>query len=94
MDFDWSDPPFSPKDAPTIREIEESLEDPHGLRFFPDSPRFAKSSRTFALGKTLAGRGIFCVYRTDGKKVRVIAARQMTEEEDTFYERKAQEAAS
>jgi uncharacterized DUF497 family protein len=91
MEFDWSDPPFSPKDAPTIREIEESLEDPNGLRFFPDSPRFAREARTFSLGKTLTGRGIFCVYRSDGKKVRVLAARQMTEEEENFYERKVQE---
>ena len=91
MDFDWSDPPFNPKDAPTIREIEESLEDPHGLRFYPDSPRFATASRIFSMGKTLSERGIFTVYRTDGKKTRVIAARQMTEEEDNFYERKVQE---
>lgn len=91
MEYDWSDPPFSAKDAPTIREIEEALEDPHGLRFYPDSARFATASRIFAMGKTLAGRGIFTVYRTDGKKIRVIAARQMTEEEDNFYERKVQE---
>jgi uncharacterized protein len=91
MDFDWSDPPFNPKDAPTIREIEESFEDPHGLRLFPDSPRFAEKSRAFCLGKTLTGRGVFCVYRSDGKEVRVIAARQMTEEEDYFYDRKVSE---
>ena len=77
MDFDWSDPPFNPKDAPTIREIEESFEDPHGLRLFPDSPRFATESRTFCLGRTLTSRGIFSVYRSDGKQVRVIAARQI-----------------
>jgi uncharacterized DUF497 family protein len=92
MDFDWSDPPFSPKDAPTIREIEEAFEDPHGLRFFPDSARFAKESRAFCLGRTLTARPLFCVYRADGKKVRVISARQMTEEEDNFYERKVQQA--
>ena len=91
MEFDWSDPPFNPKDAPTIREIEESFEDPHGLRLFPDSTRFAKESRAFSLGKTLTGRGIFSVYRSDGKKVRVIGARQMTEEEDYFYDRKVSE---
>jgi uncharacterized DUF497 family protein len=92
MDFDWTNPPFSPKDAPTIREIEEAFEDPHGLRFIPDSPRFAKESRAFCLGQTLTGRGLFCVYRADGKKVRVMSARQMTEEEDHFYERKRQQA--
>jgi uncharacterized DUF497 family protein len=88
MDFDWSDPPFNEKGAPTIREIEESFEDPHGIRLFPDSSRFAKESRAFCLGKTLTGRGIFNVYRSDGKQVRVIASRQMTEEEDYFYDRK------
>jgi uncharacterized protein len=88
MDFDWSDPPFNPKDAPTIHEIEESFEDPHGIRLFPDSARFAKESRAFCLGKTLSGRGILSLYRSDGKKVRVISARQMTEEEDYFYDRK------
>ncbi len=91
MDFDWSDPPFSPKDAPTIREIEEAFEDPHGLRFVPDSLRFAKASRAFCLGQTLTGRGLFCVYRADGKKVRVISARQMTEEEQNYYDRKVAE---
>ena len=91
MEFDWTDPPFNPKDAPTIREIEESIEDPHGLRFFPDSQRFADESRTFSLGKTLTGRGIFSVYRADGKKFRVIAARQMSEEEEAYFERKMQE---
>src|ERR1017187_4065073 len=64
MDFDWSDPPFNPKDSPTIREIEESFEDPLGIRLFPDSPRFAKESRAFCLGRTLTGRGIFNVYRS------------------------------
>lgn len=91
MDFDWSDPPFEAKAAPTLREIEESFEDPHSLRLFPDSARFATESRTFCLGKTLTGRGVFSVYRADGKKIRVISARQMTEEEDYFYERKLHE---
>ena len=91
MEFDWSDPPFNPKDAPTIREIEETFEDPHGIRLFPDSARFAEESRAFCLGKTLTGRGIFCVYRSDGKQFRVIGARQMTEEEEYFYSRKLSE---
>ena len=91
MEFDWSDPPFNPKDAPTIREIEESFEDPHGIRLFPDSARFASESRAFSLGRTLSGRGMFVVYRSDGKKIRVIAARPMTEEEEYFYDRKVSE---
>jgi uncharacterized DUF497 family protein len=91
MDFDWSDPPFDVNQAPSLQEIEESFEDPHGLRFFPDSQRFAKESRAFSLGKTLAGRGIFSLYRSDGRNVRVIAARPMTEEEQYFYQRKVAE---
>jgi uncharacterized DUF497 family protein len=60
----------------------------------PDSARFAEESRAFCLGKTLTGRGIFSVYRADGKQVRVIGARQMTEEEDYFYDRKVSEWSS
>lgn len=74
-----------------MKEIEESFEDPHSLRLFPDAPRFNEESRAFCLGKTLTGRGIFSVFRADGKRLRVISARSMTEEEDYFYERKLQE---
>ena len=91
MDFDWSNLPFDGEEAPTMREIEEAFEDPHSLRLFPDAPRFAEESRAFCLGKTLNGRGIFSVFRADGKRVRVICARTMTEEEDYFYERKLRE---
>ena len=91
MEFDWSDPPFNPKDSPTLREIEESFEDPLGIRLIPDSGRFANESRAFCLGRTLTGRGIFSVYRSDGKRVRVIGSRSMTEEEDYFYDRKVSE---
>ena len=91
MEFDWSDPPFSGKNSPTTREIEESFEDPLGVRLFPDSGRFAKESRAFCLGRTLTGRGIFSVYRSDGKQVRVIGSRSMTEEEEYFYDRKVSE---
>jgi uncharacterized DUF497 family protein len=88
MDFDWSDQPFDTNGALSPREIEESFEDPHGLRLFPDSARFAESSRAFCLGKTLNGHGVFSVFRADGKRVRVIAARPMTDEEEYFFQRK------
>src|SRR5437879_4365978 len=91
MEFDWSDPPFNPKDSPTLREIEESFEDPLGIRLFPASARFAKESREFCLGRTLAGRCTFNVYRSDGKQVRSIGSRTMTEEEEYFYDRKVSE---
>jgi uncharacterized DUF497 family protein len=91
MDFDWSNPPFDLKEAPSLQEIEESFEDPHGLRFFPDSQRFATESRAFSLGKTLTGCGVFSIYRSDGRNVRIIASRPMTAEEEYFYQRKVAE---
>ncbi len=91
MDFDWSDPPFSPKDTPAPREIEESFEDPFSFRLFPDSTRFSSESRAFCLGRTLTGRGLFSVYWSDGKQIRVIASRSMSEEEEYFYDRKVSE---
>jgi uncharacterized DUF497 family protein len=91
MEFDWTEPPFDAMQAPTMRDIEESFEDPHGIRLFPDSGRFATESRAFCLGKTLAGRGVLSVFRSDGKRIRVLAARSMTDEENYFYERKLAE---
>lgn len=90
MEFDWLDAPFdlrtmSPKD------IEESFEDPFSLRLLPDQSR--EEARYFNLGKSLAGRGVFSVFWTDGKKYRVILARLMTPEEENFYERKNSEMA-
>ncbi|MCX7887136.1 MAG: BrnT family toxin [Verrucomicrobiae bacterium] len=91
MEFDWTAPPFDVRSGPSIREIEESFEDPYGLRLLPDSARFARESRAFCLGKTLSGKGIFSVFWTDGKRIRVLGAREMTPEEEYFYERKVQE---
>lgn len=91
MELDWTEPPFDTKLAPTIRDIEESFEDPHGIRLFPDSGRFATESRAFCLGKTLGGQSVLSVFRSDGKRIRVLAARSMTDEENYFYERKLSE---
>ena len=91
MDFDWTNPPFSAKDAPPVRDVEESFEDPFSIRLFPDSARFSNESRAFCLGRTLTGQGVFTVYRSDGKQIRVIASRPMTEEEEYFYDRKVTE---
>jgi uncharacterized DUF497 family protein len=91
MEFDWTDPPFNPKDSPTLRQIEEAFEDPFCIRLIPDSGRFANESRAFCLGRTLTGQGIFSVFRSDGKRIRVIGSRPMTEEEDYFYDRKVSE---
>jgi len=92
MEFDWSNPPFALNSSLTQREIEESFEDPFAVRLMPDSPRFAAQARFFNLGMSASGRGIFSVYRTNGKLIRVIFARPFEPEEQFFYQRKMQES--
>ena len=87
MEFDWIDPPFDLKKiAP--REIEESFEDPFSLRLLPESDGSGAASRFFSLGKTVGNRAVFSVFWTDGKKYRVICAREMTSDEISFYDRR------
>lgn len=91
MEFDWIDVPFDLTSLPP-KDIEESFEDPFALKFLPDAENGgSRTARYFSLGKSLAGRGIFSVFWTDGKKYRVINARMMTPEEDHFYERRKSE---
>jgi Protein of unknown function (DUF497). len=90
MEFDWIDVPFDLKKI-TPKEIEESFEDPFGLRLLPDGVEDDSKARYFNLGKSVNDRGIFTVFWTDGKKYRAIHARDMTPEEHTFYERKNSE---
>ena len=91
MEFDWINPSFELSASPTPKEVEESFEDPFSIRLMPDSARFSKQARYFNLGRTLAGKGLFSVYRSDGKIYRVIASRPMTEQENYFYERRLSE---
>ena len=91
MEFDWLDCPFDLRALPP-REIEESFEDPFNLRLLPDLPG-ATAARYFCLGRTSAGRGVFSVFWTDGKRYRVLCARPMTPDESTFYDRKNAETA-
>jgi len=72
----------------TQREIEESFEDPFAVRLLPDSPRFSVQARFFNLGMSASGTGVFSVYRTNGKQIRVIFARQFQPEERFFYQKK------
>jgi len=88
MEFDWSNPPFSLDGSLTQREIEESFEDPFAVKLLPDSPRFSVQARFFNLGVSASGTGIFSVYRTNGKQVRIIFARPFKPEERFFYQRK------
>jgi uncharacterized DUF497 family protein len=92
MEFDWSNPPFDLNSSLTQQEIEESFEDPFAVRLMPDSSRFAAQARYFNLGMSASGRGIFSVYRTNGKLIRVICARPFESEEQLFYQRKMHES--
>jgi len=76
------------------REVEESFEDPFAVRLLPDSRRFAVQARFFNLGMSAGGVGIFSVYRTNGKQVRVIHARLLEPEERFFYQRKMNQTLS
>jgi uncharacterized DUF497 family protein len=91
MEFDWINPPFDFKVSFLPKEIEESFEDPFSVRLSPDAKQFTAKSRYFSLGRTLQGRGVFSIYRTNGNQTRVISSRSFTPEEDHFYERKKQE---
>ncbi len=88
MDFDWNNPPFELDGSLTQREIEESFEDPFAIRLLPDSPRFGVQGRFFNLGMSAGGDGIFSVYRTNGRLIRVLLARPFAPEERFFYQKK------
>jgi uncharacterized DUF497 family protein len=88
MDFDWNSPPFNMEEALTLREVEESFEDPFAVKLLPDSPRFSVQSRYFNLGMSTSGAGVFSVYRTNGKQYRVIHARSFEPDERFFYQKK------
>jgi uncharacterized protein len=87
MDFDWLDAPFDLRKV-TPKEIEESFEDPFSIRLLPEGIGDDEKARFFSLGRTVGDRGIFSVFWTDGKRYRVIFAREVTQEEQTFYDRK------
>jgi hypothetical protein len=88
MEFDWSNPPFAWDSSLSPRDVEESFEDPFAIRLMPDSPRFSVQARFFNLGRSAQGIGVFSVYRTNGRMVRVIFARPFGPEDQFFYQRK------
>jgi uncharacterized DUF497 family protein len=92
MEFDWNNPPFNLDPSLTLELIEESFEDPFAVRLLPDSPRFEVQARFFNLGVAASGRGIFTVYRTNGKQARVIFARPFEPEEKFLYQRRLSRA--
>ncbi len=87
MELDLIDAPFDLKHIkPT--ELEEAFEDPFCIRFLPDHERADGASRYYALGRTVSNRYLFFAFSTDGKTARVIAAREMSDTEQKFYDRK------
>jgi uncharacterized DUF497 family protein len=87
MEFDWLDPGFDLKKV-TPREIAESFEDPFSIRLLPETVTSNAEARYFCLGKTLSNRALFSVFWTDGRQYRVILSRDMTGDEQAFYDRK------
>jgi uncharacterized DUF497 family protein len=90
MELDLIDAPFDLQEIKP-RELEEALEDPFAVRFLPDSDDDGGAARFYALGRTVADRYLFICFRTDGKVSRVIVAREMSEGEQKFYDRKYRE---
>jgi uncharacterized DUF497 family protein len=91
MEFDWKNTLIDADSSLTQREIEESFEDPFAVKLLPDSPRFSVQARFFNLGMTVGGTGIFTVYRTNGKQIRVVFARPFEPEERFFYQRRMEQ---
>ncbi|MDB6154883.1 MAG: ribonuclease toxin brnt of type ii toxin-antitoxin system [Chthoniobacteraceae bacterium] len=87
MEFDWLDASFNLRSM-TPKEIEESFEDPFSIRLMPENAESTENARYFNLGKSVNDRGIFSVFWTDGKRYRVILARDMAPEELAFFTRK------
>jgi uncharacterized protein len=88
MDFDWTNPPFTLDSCLQLEEIESSFDDPFALKLMPDSQRFSVQARFFNLGVSSSGGGVFTVYRTNGKSIRVVHARRFEAEERFLYQRK------
>lgn len=92
MEFEWTENPFVPDDI-SLREIEESFEDPFSIRLLPELDEDGtREARYFILGRAISNRALFSVFWTDGKRYRVIFSRLMTPEEETFYDRKNSES--
>ncbi len=90
MDFDWIGVAFDLTPLPP-KDIEESFEDPFSIKFLPDDVGEAANARYYNLGKSLSNRAVFSVFWTDGKRYRVIYARDMTAGELDFFDRKKAE---
>ena len=92
MDFDWNNPPFSLDRAISLQAIEEAFEDPFAVKLLPDSPRFSVQARFFLLGTSARGAGVFAVYKTNGRQIRVIFARPFQPEDQFFYQKRVNQS--
>ncbi len=91
MEFDWR---IETALHPGIenQDVEESFEDPFGLKFLPETQRQTGPARYFNLGQAGNGKLIFSVYRSNGKSIQIISSREMMEHEQTFYRRKMKQS--
>ena len=59
MDFDWNNPPFNLNASLSLRDIEESFEDPFAAKLLPSSSRFSVQARYVNLGVSSSGAGMY-----------------------------------
>ncbi|MGA3165144.1 MAG: BrnT family toxin [Terriglobia bacterium] len=86
--FDW-DAGNSDKNWTTHRVSDSECEEVFFSRPFvvrPDLQHSREEPRFYALGQTDRSRGLFVVFTTRGKLIRVISARDMTRQERRIYQ--------
>jgi uncharacterized DUF497 family protein len=87
MEFDWDSHPSKPEGSLKPRDVEESFEDPFAVKLLPDTGPEGARARYFNLGLSSGGKGVFTIYRTNGKVIEIVLARPFGPEEKFFYER-------
>ena len=90
MELDFTDTPFDTK-LFKPHEIEEIFEDPFAIRLLPDNERADGEVRYYMIGRTIGNRGLFLSFWSDGKRARVVSARELQEDESSYYDRKLAE---
>ncbi len=90
MELDFTDTPFDTKEFKP-HEIEEIFEDPFAIRLLPDNERADGEARFYLIGRTIGNRGLFLAFWSDGKKARVVSARELHDDESSYYDRKLAE---
>lgn len=90
MELDFTDTPFDTK-VFKPHEIEEVFEDPFSIRLLPDTERADGEVRYYMIGRTIGNRGLFLAFWSDGKRARVVSARELVDDESSYYDRKLAE---